>query len=77
MNGKGQINKSCFELARTWHTNKYLRKLKAAILVVDDSLSTDVINDVKTTTGGQGNVVLEKYHGIIGVGPGPYAIGKG
>ena len=63
----GRIDRSCVRLARRWRTEKDLRYLHAAIIVANKNLSLDV--NVK------GDIV-EQYDGIIGVGRGPYAIGK-
>ena len=63
----GQLSRSCVELAKGWRTDKYLRRLEAALIVADDTVSLEI--------SGNGDV-LESYDGILGVGSGsPYAIG--
>ena len=62
----GQLQRSCVELAKGWRTDKYLRKLEAALLVADDSACYEIT--------GNGDV-LESHDGVLGVGSGsPYAI---
>merc|ERR1719491_47234 len=62
----GQLQRSCVELAKGWRTDKYLRRLEAALLVCDDTSSYEIT--------GNGDV-LESHDGVLGVGSGsPYAI---
>jgi ATP-dependent HslUV protease, peptidase subunit HslV len=64
----GQLSRSCVELAKGWRTDKYLRRLEAALLVADERVSLEIT--------GNGDV-LESHDGVISVGSGsPYAIGK-
>jgi len=62
----GQLARSSVELAKGWRTDKYLRRLEASLLVVDEQVSLELT--------GNGDV-LESSDGILGVGSGsPYAI---
>jgi ATP-dependent HslUV protease subunit HslV len=64
----GQLSRSCVELAKGWRTDKYLRRLEAALLVCDETVSLEIT--------GNGDV-LEMSDGVISVGSGsPYALGK-
>lgn len=63
----GQLSRSCVELAKGWRTDKYLRRLEAALIVADEKVSLEI--------NGNGDV-LESHDGVLGVGSGsPYAIG--
>lgn len=63
----GQLSRSCVELAKGWRTDKYLRRLDAALLVADENISLELT--------GNGDV-LESHDGVLGVGSGStYAIG--
>mmetsp|Transcript_22093 Transcript_22093/g.61402 ORF Transcript_22093/g.61402 Transcript_22093/m.61402 type:complete len:298 (-) Transcript_22093:52-945(-) len=62
----GQLSRSCVELAKGWRTDKYLRRLDAALLVADENISLELT--------GNGDV-LESHDGVLGVGSGSvYAI---
>jgi ATP-dependent HslUV protease subunit HslV len=64
----GQLSRSCVELAKGWRTDKYLRRLEAALIVADEKVSLELT--------GNGDV-LEMSDGVISVGSGsPYALGK-
>lgn len=64
----GQLSRSCVELAKGWRTDKYLRRLEAALIVADEKVSLEIT--------GNGDV-LEMSDGVISVGSGsPYALGK-
>jgi ATP-dependent HslUV protease subunit HslV len=64
----GQLSRSCVELAKGWRTDKYLRRLEAALIVADENVSLEIT--------GNGDV-LEMSDGVISVGSGsPYALGK-
>ena len=63
----GQLSRSCVELAKGWRTDKYLRRLEAALIVADENVSLEIT--------GNGDV-LEMSDGVISVGSGsPYALG--
>ena len=56
------------ELAKGWRTDKYLRRLEAALIGADEKVSLEIT--------GNGDV-LEMSDGVISVGSGrPYALGK-
>jgi len=57
----GQLTRACVELAKDWRTDRYLRKLEAMMIVVDENVSL-----VLTGTGD----VLEPEGGVIGIGSG-------
>lgn len=57
----GQLTRACVELAKDWRTDRYLRKLEAMMIVVDEHVSL-----VLTGTGD----VLEPEGGVIGIGSG-------
>lgn len=62
----GQLSRSCVELAKGWRTDKYLRRLEAALIVADENVSLEIT--------GNGDV-LEMSDGVISVGSGsPYAL---
>jgi len=62
----GQLIRSCIELAKTWRTDKYLRRLDAVLIVADKAVSLQVT--------GNGDV-LESHDKIIAVGSGSiYAV---
>jgi len=62
----GQLSRSCVELAKGWRTDKYLRKLDAALVVADENISLELT--------GNGDV-LESHDDVLGVGSGSsYAI---
>jgi ATP-dependent HslUV protease subunit HslV len=64
----GQLSRSCVELAKGWRTDKYLRRLEAALIVADERISLEIT--------GNGDV-LEMHDGVVSVGSGsPYALGK-
>lgn len=64
----GQLARSCVELAKGWRTDKYLRRLEAALIVADGNISLEIT--------GNGDV-LEMTDGVISVGSGsPYALGR-
>jgi ATP-dependent HslUV protease subunit HslV len=64
----GQLSRSCVELAKGWRTDKYLRRLEAALIVADEKVSLELT--------GNGDV-LEMSDGVMSVGSGsPYALGK-
>jgi ATP-dependent HslUV protease subunit HslV len=56
-----QLTRACVELAKDWHTDRYLRRLEAMMLVADKATSL-----VLTGTGD----VLEPEGGIAGIGSG-------
>jgi len=58
---RGQLLRSCVELAKAWRTDKYLRKLEAIMIVADKS--------VTLTLTGNGDV-LEPTDGVVAVGSG-------
>eukprot|EP01112_Ceratiomyxa_fruticulosa_P014756 TRINITY_DN425_c0_g1_i1.p1 TRINITY_DN425_c0_g1~~TRINITY_DN425_c0_g1_i1.p1 ORF type:complete len:270 (-),score=62.38 TRINITY_DN425_c0_g1_i1:205-1014(-) len=58
---KGQLLRSCVELAKAWRTDKYLRKLDAIMIVAD--------KNVTLTLTGNGDV-LDTVDGVVGVGSG-------
>jgi ATP-dependent protease HslVU peptidase subunit len=63
----GQLPRACVELAKGWRTDKYLRRLEAALIVADETVSLEIT--------GNGDV-LEMTDGVISVGSGsPYALG--
>ena len=58
----GQLLRSCVELAKSWRTDKYLRRLEAVMIVAD-----------KNTTlmlSGNGDVLEPPAHGVMAVGSG-------
>jgi ATP-dependent HslUV protease subunit HslV len=57
----GNLTRSAVELARDWRTDKYLRRLEAIMIAVDDSNIFLV--------SGNGDVI-EPDEGIIGIGSG-------
>ncbi|MFC1858036.1 ATP-dependent protease subunit HslV [Thermodesulfobacteriota bacterium] len=57
----GNLTRSAVELARDWRTDKYLRRLEAIMLAVDD--------DRVFLISGSGDVI-EPDEGIIGIGSG-------
>mmetsp|Transcript_130587 Transcript_130587/g.194504 ORF Transcript_130587/g.194504 Transcript_130587/m.194504 type:complete len:234 (+) Transcript_130587:175-876(+) len=62
----GQLSRACVELAKGWRTDKYLRRLEAALIVADETVSLEIT--------GNGDV-LEMSDGVISVGSGsPYAL---
>ena len=64
----GQLSRACVELAKGWRTDKYLRRLEAALIVADETVSLEIT--------GNGDV-LEMSDGVISVGSGsPYALGN-
>lgn len=63
----GQLTRACVDLAKEWRTEKYLRRLEAVMLVVDEEVSL-------TVTGG--GDVIEPPDGIIAIGSGgAFALG--
>ena len=63
----GQLTRACVELAKSWRTDKYLRRLEAVLLVADS-------NNIFELTG-MGDV-LEPEKGVMAVGSGgSYALG--
>lgn len=56
-----QLKRACVELAKDWRLDKYLRKLEAMMIVVDDK------NSLVLTGNGD---VLEPDDGIIAIGSG-------
>ncbi|MFT5703737.1 MAG: ATP-dependent HslUV protease subunit HslV [Rickettsiales bacterium] len=56
-----QLTRACVELAKDWRSDRYLRKLEAMMVVVDQNTSLIL------TGGGD---VLEPEDGIIGIGSG-------
>jgi ATP-dependent HslUV protease subunit HslV len=56
-----QLQRACVELAKEWRTDKYLRKLEAMMIVVDNQITL-----VLTGTGD----VLEPQDALIGIGSG-------
>jgi len=58
---RGQLLRSCVELAKAWRTDKYLRKLEAIMIVADKSITL--------TLTGNGDV-LEPTDGVVAVGSG-------
>jgi ATP-dependent HslUV protease subunit HslV len=56
-----QLTRACVELAKDWRTDKYLRRLEAMMIVVDQSVSL-----VLTGNGD----VLEPEDGVIAIGSG-------
>lgn len=57
----GQLTRAAVELAKSWRTDKYLRRLEAVMVVADDKQSL--------TITGNGDV-LEPHDGIIAIGSG-------
>lgn len=57
----GQLTRACVELAKDWRTDRYLRRLEAMMIVVDETTSL-----VLTGTGD----VLEPEDGLIAIGSG-------
>lgn len=57
----GQLTRACVELAKDWRTDRYLRRLEAMMIVVDETTSL-----VLTGTGD----VLEPEDGVIAIGSG-------
>jgi ATP-dependent HslUV protease subunit HslV len=57
----GQLTRACVELAKSWRTDKYLRRLEAVLLVADNQ------NIYELTGNGD---VLEPEKGVMGVGSG-------
>jgi len=57
----GQLTRACVELAKSWRTDKYLRRLEAVLLVAD-------ANNIFELTGN--GDVLEPEKGVMGVGSG-------
>mmetsp|Transcript_45614 Transcript_45614/g.142802 ORF Transcript_45614/g.142802 Transcript_45614/m.142802 type:complete len:198 (-) Transcript_45614:81-674(-) len=61
----GQLTRACVELAKAWRTDKYLRRLEAALLVADGEKTYELT--------GNGDV-LEPVDGVMAIGSGsPYA----
>jgi len=58
---QGQLLRSCVDLAKSWRTDKYLRRLEAVMIVADKSICL--------TVTGNGDVV-EPHDGLIGIGSG-------
>jgi len=58
---RGQLLRSCVEMAKDWRTDKYLRKLEAVMIVADKDISL-----LLTGTGD----VLEPYDNVIATGSG-------
>lgn len=64
---KGNLQRAAIELAKAWRTDKFLRRLEAMLVIVDDKYSLLI--------SGNGEV-LEPDDGIIAIGSGgPYALG--
>eukprot|EP01114_Cavostelium_apophysatum_P017445 TRINITY_DN5184_c0_g1_i2.p1 TRINITY_DN5184_c0_g1~~TRINITY_DN5184_c0_g1_i2.p1 ORF type:complete len:246 (+),score=19.83 TRINITY_DN5184_c0_g1_i2:98-835(+) len=59
---RGQLLRSCVELATAWRTDKYLRRLEAIMIVADKDLSL--------TLTGTGDVLEHPKDGAIAVGSG-------
>eukprot|EP01035_Chromulina_nebulosa_P018247 gene18247-23920_t len=57
----GQLTRACVELAKSWRTDKYLRRLEAVLLVADNTHIYELT--------GNGDV-LEPEHGVMGIGSG-------
>lgn len=57
----GQLTRACVELAKSWRTDKYLRRLEAVLLVADSK------NMFELTGNGD---VLEPTDSVMGVGSG-------
>lgn len=57
----GQLTRACVELAKDWRMDRYLRRLEAMMIVVDETTSL-----VLTGTGD----VLEPEDGLIAIGSG-------
>jgi len=57
----GQLTRACVELAKLWRTDKYLRRLEALIIVVDDKVSL--------TLTGNGDVI-QSPDGLVAIGSG-------
>jgi len=57
----GQLTRACVELAKSWRTDKFLRRLEAVLLVAD-------ANNIYELTGN--GDVLEPEKGVMGVGSG-------
>ncbi|MCI5050117.1 MAG: ATP-dependent protease subunit HslV [Rickettsiales bacterium] len=57
----GQLTRACVELAKDWRTDRYLRRLEAMMIVVDETTSL-----VLTGTGD----VLEPEDGVTAIGSG-------
>ena len=57
----GNLTRSAVELAKDWRTDKYLRRLEALMIAVDD-------NDIYLISGN--GDVIEPDEGVIGIGSG-------
>lgn len=57
----GQLLRACVEMAKDWRTDKYLRRLEAMMIVVDE--------EVSLVLTGNGDV-LESDDGILAIGSG-------
>ncbi|MFN7039255.1 MAG: ATP-dependent protease subunit HslV [Alphaproteobacteria bacterium] len=57
----GQLMRACVELAKDWRTDRYLRKLEAMMIVIDQN--------VTLVLTGNGDV-LEPEDGVVGIGSG-------
>ena len=57
-----QLMRACVELAKEWRSDKYLRRMLNAVLVVADK-------EISLTLSGNGDV-LETANGVIGIGSG-------
>ncbi len=58
---RGQLLRSCVEMAKDWRTDRYLRKLEAMMIVADETTTL-----ILTGTGD----VLEPEGGLMGIGSG-------
>eukprot|EP00026_Physarum_polycephalum_P016996 Phypoly_transcript_18066.p1 GENE.Phypoly_transcript_18066~~Phypoly_transcript_18066.p1 ORF type:complete len:251 (+),score=35.48 Phypoly_transcript_18066:62-754(+) len=74
---RGQLLRSCVELAKAWRTDKFLRKLEAIMIVADRHVTLtltgngDVIepNDGVVAVGSGGDYALAAARGIVAVAP--------
>lgn len=57
----GQLRRACVELAKDWRTDRYLRKLEAMMIVVDE--------EVSLILSGTGDVI-EPEDGVLAIGSG-------
>jgi ATP-dependent HslUV protease, peptidase subunit HslV len=57
-----QLMRACVELAKEWRSDKFLRRMLNAVLVVADK-------EISLTVSGNGDV-LETANGVIGIGSG-------
>jgi ATP-dependent HslUV protease subunit HslV len=61
----GQLPRACVELAKDWRTEKYMRRLEAALIVANSEVTLEVT--------GNGDV-LEPADGVLAIGSGsPFA----